>query len=355
MYSDQTYEVIKQRILDNNTSNVDKSEGSFTHDMSAPIAIELARTYIEFENMLNIMFVSDAYDEYLDKKAKELGISRKLGTRATGVVRIYGDSLTLIPRNATLVTENGLVFLVYSQAYIQDGYVDVVVEAEDVGEIYNINSNTNWSTSISDGINTIDVSYIENMNNFSGGLEIEDDEQLRARIFEQAKNPATTGNAQDYINWCKEIDGIENVTVKPLWNGANTVKLIVSDKDKKPVSNSILEKCNEYIQSIRPILANVTVVNPSIFNVDIDITLYTTYKLEDIENEVKEITIEYLKGCSDKIQLNRLGAEYLGIEGIIDYGNFTVNNSSDTVVAIQENSVATLNKLTINIVNEYGG
>ena len=355
MYSEQTYEVIKQRILENNISNVDKREGSFTHDMSSPIAVELARTYIEFENMLNVMFVTDAYDEYLDKKANELGITRKLGTRATGVVRIYGDNLTLIPRNASIVTENGLVFLVYSQVYIQDGYVDAIVEAEDVGEIYNISSNTNWSTSISDGINTIDVSYIENEKDFSGGIEIEGDEQLRARIFEQAKNPATTGNAQDYINWCKEIDGIENVTVKPLWNGVNTVKLIVSDKDKKPVSQSILQKCNEYIQSIRPILANVTVVNPSIFNVDISITFYTTYKLEDIQDEVKEITIEYLKGCSDKIQLNRLGAEYLSIEGIIDYGNFIVNDSSNSIVTIQENSVAVLNKLTINIVNEYGG
>ena len=120
MYKDQTYEVIKERILDGNISNIDKKEGSFTNNMISPIAVEFARTYMEFEHILNILFVTDSYGEYLDKKANEFGIYRKMGTKANGIVRVYGSEDTVIPRNATITTNTGLVFIVSRQDYIKE-------------------------------------------------------------------------------------------------------------------------------------------------------------------------------------------------------------------------------------------
>lgn len=353
MYKDQTYEVIKERILDGNISNIDKKEGSFTNNMISPIAVEFARTYMEFEHILNILFVTDSYGEYLDKRANEFGIYRKMGTKANGIVRIYGAEDIVIPRNATLTTNTGLIFIVSRQDYIKEEYVDLVVEASEIGEIYNIDANELWSTTISDGVNTIEVNRIENTSKFVGGVEIESDEQLRERILEQARNPATSGNEQDYINWCKEIDGVFNVTVRPLWNGPNTVKLIISDEDKQPLPESIVTKCDEYIQSIRPIGANVTVSNPSIFYVDISITAYTSMNTEDIKNQIKYVTVENLKYCTDKIRLNSLGAEYLSIEGMIDYDNFTINGSSNSIMNIPVDHVAVLRNLTVNFNNDY--
>ncbi|MEG1008998.1 MAG: baseplate J/gp47 family protein, partial [Clostridia bacterium] len=238
MYKDQTYEVIKERILDENISNIDKKEGSFTNNMVSPIAVEFARTYMEFEHILNILFVTDAYGEYLDKRANEFGIYRKMGTKAKGVVRIYGAEDTVVPRNATLTTKDGLLFVVYRQDYIKSEYVDVVVEASEIGEIYNVDVNILWNTTISDGVNSIEADRVENNSKFIGGVDVETDDQLRERILEQARNPSTSGNDQDYINWCKEIDGVFNVTVRPLWNGPNTVKLIISDKDKQPLPDT---------------------------------------------------------------------------------------------------------------------
>ena len=353
MYKDQTYEVIKERILDGNISNIDKKEGSFTNNMISPIAVEFARTYMEFEHILNILFVTDSYGEYLDKKANEFGIYRKMGTKANCIVRVYGSEDTVIPRNATITTNTGLVFIVSRQDYIKEEYVDLLVEASEIGEIYNIEVDELWSTSISDGVNTIEVNKIENTSKFVGGVEIESDDQLRERILEQARNPATSGNEQDYINWCKEIDGVFNVTVRPLWNGPNTVKLIISDEDKQPLPETIVTKCDEYIQSIRPIGANVTVSNPSIFHVDVSITVYTSMNSEDIKNQIKYVTVENLKYCTDKIRLNSLGAEYLSIEGMIDYDNFTINGSSNSVMNIPVDYVAVLRNLTVNFSDDY--
>ena len=353
MFSGQTYEVIKQRILDNIDKDIDKREGSFTNTMVSPIAVELAQTYIGFEHILNLLFVTDSYGEYLDKKASEFGIYRKSGIKARGIVRIYGPDDTVIPRNAILTTESGLTFIVYRQDYIKKDYVDIIVEANDIGELYNIDNNSTWNLTITDGKNTIEVYNIENSSNITGGVEIETDEQLRDRILEQARNPATTGNEQDYINWCKEVDGVFNVTVRPRWNGSNTVKLIISDENKQPLPQSIVDECNEYIQNTRPILADVTVVNPTIFDVDVSLTIYTTTNTDDVKEQIKYVTVENLKKCNDKIRLNTLGAEYLSIEGVVDYDLLTVNGSTNTVIDIPVDSVAMLRNLTVNFNSSF--
>ena len=66
MYSKETYEEIKKRILDSITIDIDKREGSFINDMISPLAVELTKTYIEFNNIINIAFVESSYDKYLD-------------------------------------------------------------------------------------------------------------------------------------------------------------------------------------------------------------------------------------------------------------------------------------------------
>lgn len=349
MFINQTYEVIKQRILDNANIDIDKREGSFVNTMVSPVSVEFAQMYMELEAILNLLFVSDAYGEYLDKRASEFGIYRKMGIKARGIVRVYGNDGTVIPRNAILTTENGLEFVVYRQDYIIKDYIDIIVEASEAGELYNIEENSKWELSITDGKNTIIIDKIENSSSIIGGVDIETDDQLRERILEQARNPATSGNKQDYINWCKEVDGVFNVTVRSCWDGPNTVKLIISDKDRQPLPQSVVNECNQHIQNVRPILANVTVVNPNIFNVDIEVTIYTEDSLENIEEEIKLITIENLKYCNDKIRLNSLGAKYLDIESIIDYDNFTLNGSNKSVIDIPPDSVPMLRNLTIKL------
>ena len=353
MFSEQTYEVIKQRIINNIDKDIDKREGSFTNTMVSPIAVELAQTYIGFEHILNLLFVADSYGEYLDKKASEFGIYRKSGIKARGIVRIYGPDDTVIPRNAILTTESGLTFVVYRQDYIKKDYVDIIVEANEIGELYNIDKGSTWNLTITDGKNTIEAYNIENSSSIIGGVEIETDEQLRDRILEQARNPATTGNEQDYINWCKEVDGVFNVTVRPCWNGPNTVKLIISNENKQPLPQSIVDECNEHIQNIRPIVADVTVVNPTIFDVDVSLTIYTTTNTDDVKEQIKYVTVENLKKCNDKIRLNTLGAEYLSIEGVVDYDLLTVNGSTNTVIDIPVDSVAMLRNLTVNFNSSF--
>lgn len=46
MFEDKTEETIKQEMLDSVSNEVDKNEGSLTHDAISPAAIKFAEAYI---------------------------------------------------------------------------------------------------------------------------------------------------------------------------------------------------------------------------------------------------------------------------------------------------------------------
>ncbi|MBP3929226.1 MAG: baseplate protein J, partial [Peptostreptococcaceae bacterium] len=68
MFTNQTYEVIKQRILDNIAIDIDKREGSFTSNMVSAISEELAKAYINMSDILSLGFIEDNFDTFLDKR-----------------------------------------------------------------------------------------------------------------------------------------------------------------------------------------------------------------------------------------------------------------------------------------------
>ena len=92
LFSEQTYEVLINRILENTSANnLDTREGSVSFNLLAPLAEELAKAYISMGDILSLAFIEDTYDEYLDKRVNEFGIYRKDGEKATGAIRVTGS------------------------------------------------------------------------------------------------------------------------------------------------------------------------------------------------------------------------------------------------------------------------
>ena len=44
-YNQETYQVIRQRMLDNMPNDIDKREGSFISNMVSPVGVEFAKYY----------------------------------------------------------------------------------------------------------------------------------------------------------------------------------------------------------------------------------------------------------------------------------------------------------------------
>lgn len=214
MYSElNTEKIIKDRMLANITNDVDKSEGSFTNDVISVVSNELEQGYIELDNVLSLVFAQTTYGEYLDRRAGEYGLTRKSGVKASGTVRFFGNDGVVIPIGTTVSTSSELKYITTTSGTILGGFVDINVEAENVGIIYNVPANT---------VNVlpqliIGVTSINNIDIISGGVDIESDYDLLNRLLIKVQTPATSGNVNHYKLWALEVTGIGDVKVFPTW------------------------------------------------------------------------------------------------------------------------------------------
>ena len=327
-YNQETYEAIRERMLNSMSNDIDKREGSFVSNMVSPVGTEFAKYYIELDNILAIMFLEDATDEYLDKKVYDFGVTRKEGTKASGLVQVKGQKGIRIPASSRLLSESQLEFKTIVDTWIEEDTAEVYVEAIDVGSDYNIIANAKFKFDPS--ISGIDE--ITNIEGFKGGTNRETDEELRERFFEVVRRPATSGNKYHYEQWAKEIDGINQARVKPLWSGPGSVKVIVSNNNEL-VAEDIVLKCQEHIDSVRPIGADVTVITPTALDVHITANIYLE---EGYSSTVAKITFEenlrsYLSGCDGTIVYTRIASCLGSVEGIADYTDLRINGAMSNI------------------------
>lgn len=327
-YNQETYEAIRKRILDNMTNDIDKREGSFVSNMISPVGVEFAKYYIELDNILSIMFLEDATNEYLDKKVYDFGIERKMGTVARGTIKVTGENGTHIPQNSEVISQGELSFFTLEDAWINEGIALIEVEASDVGTEYNIIQNSIDKFVI----NINGVESVTNEKEFKEGTNVETDEELRERFFEVIRRPATSGNIYHYEQWAKEIDGINQARVKPLWNGNGTVKVIVSN-DNSIVDEEIVSKCQEYINTVKPIGADVTVITPTSLDINVTANIYIEngYDATKAKLDFEENLKKYLSSCNDTVVYTRVASCLGSVEGIKDYSELKLNGATSNI------------------------
>jgi uncharacterized phage protein gp47/JayE len=118
------------------------------------------------------------------------------------------------------------------------------------------------------------ITAVTNPQPTSGGADVESDRRYRLRIDAEYGQAGGAGNIFDYVRWGLMIPQIGNVTVQPLWAGAGTVRLIVTDEHNQPVSASVVLAAQQLIDPIpqqgaglAPIGALVTTTTPSLLAV----------------------------------------------------------------------------------------
>ena len=345
-YNQETYETIKERILSNMDNFIDKREGSFVSNMISPVGTEFAKYYFELDNILSIMFLEDATNEYLDKKVNDFAVYRKLGTRSSGTIQVEGEVGTYIPKNSIVLSQAQLEFYTLNDIWLDEGINNIQVEAIEVGEKYNI-----IASSIDKfKIDVIGVKTVTNEKEFIGGADAETDEELRARFFEIIRKPATSGNIYHYEQWAKEIDGINQARVKPLWNGAGTVKVIVSN-DNDIVEESIIQKCRDYIEEVRPIGAEVTIITPSVLDVSItaNIEVKEGYDTTKVKVEFEDNLINYLKTCNGEVTYTKVASCLGMVEGIEDYNSLLLNNGTKNI-SFNDEQIPKLKSIKLEVI-----
>ena len=333
MFENQTYETIRNRILDNTNITIDKREGSFLSNMASAISQELAKAYINMSDILSLGFIEDNFDTFLDKRVSEFGVYRKQGSKTIGEIKVEGqDGVTI--ENGTIVKANGLYFTVLNDIELPNDNV-IYVEANEVGYKYNLLANTEFELVEK---NEKITKLVNNEVDFTNGVDIETDEDLRKRFVKVVNNPSTSGNKNHYEEWALEVNGVGRAIVYPLWNGNGTVKVMVIGNDNKPVTEDIIEDCEAHISENMPIGCQLTITTPSLLNVSIkaNVELKEGYELEDVELGFEASLNEYLKDVTNELTYSKVYGLLVNRSGVGDISNLLVNDTNGNITVLED-------------------
>lgn len=333
MFEEQTYKEILQRLKGRVPSGIDSSEGSFIHDVLSPAALEIAQLYADLNVLLTLAFAQTSNGQYLDYRAGEHGIERKAATQAAGGVKISGSPGVEIAQGQIFVTDGGIEFESTESAVIQaSGTVEIHVRAKNAGITGNVPAEAIKKAQAA----LQGVTGITNENPIIGGTEEETDQDLLFRLLGKVRNPATSGNVYHYLQWAGEVNGVGDSKVFPLWDGAGTVKVVIIDSQKTPAEPEIVAAAANYIESVRPVGAEVTVETALGVNVNVAaaVTLAEGYTLEQVTATFRELLVAHLKDVAfrqDYVSYAKTGSILLETPGILDHSGLTVNGGTSNI------------------------
>lgn len=357
VFESRTPEAIKTEILTALVASgveVDTREGSYTNTLISQVAYALWRQSQLLAGLLPIVFPGPESGEYLDKHAAQLGMSRQPGTKARAEVTFVGTDGTVIPAGTALYTpDSGLRYLTMEEVTITDETAVAIVEAESIGADYNVPAGSITSMAV----NVPGVDDLANLEAAAGGSDVESDVDLYTRIHDRLSLPITSGNANHYIQWAREVPGVSYAACIPLWDGAGTVKVIIGGADRGPVDEEIVTACAAHIEAERPIGADVTVSTVTAAQVALTaaVTLVEGSSTTDVQNQltaaVSQLFTSLPFGQATSIPYSRFLACLLQCPGVADYSAYTVAGST-AALAVEAGQTPEVGVVTIT---ELGG
>ena len=351
MYEDRTEEEIKQDMLNSISNEIDKNERSLTYDAVSAAAIEFAEAYIDLETVASKLDIESLHGDELERFIyQRTGIERKPATRSSTEVSISGQEGAQI-RKGDLVASDTVSFVsTEGKVMGHEGQMVVVARCEEPGSIGNVPAGA---------INHFPVSIpgltsVTNPEPVTNGYDAESDEELRERYYERIRTPATSGNKYHYLNWAKEVTGVGDANVFPLWNGPGTVKVVIVDANKNPATEDLIANVFQYIEEERPIGATVTVVSAIAKNVEITakVSLAEGYTIQQVLDKFKTDLDQYRKDVAFKdsyISHAKIGSILLSIDGVLDYTELKLNNAMKNI-ALGTEEIPIFDTVTLEVI-----
>ena len=335
MYEARAQPEILEELKEKSTVEQSKIEGTFEYDVLSSNSHEFSKTEIELEQMYKAAFADKSWGEYLTMRAAESGIVRKNAVHAIGVLTVKGTGT--IPAGSRFSTPEGLMFETVKTAYVFT-QADVPAQAVVAGETGNVAAGTITEIPVSiPGINEV-----TNPEPFYDGYDEEEDEELLERYLIHVRTPGTSGNVYHYLEWALSVEGVGGAKVIPTWNGPTTVKVIIVDSNYMAASDTLVQRCYDYIETVRPIGAVVTVTSAIPKEINIAVGSITgELNRQAFTNAVNAYLTELEKRniretSSLSVSIAQIGSLLLTAGGAEDYTGLTLNGGTVNVPLFTE-------------------
>lgn len=331
---------------------VDTREGTFYFDVTQVCLLECARIWDSLATEVPAAaFPLFAWGDYLDYHAATFGLERKAAVAAQGTVTFTGTAGTAIPTGVTVGTipasadVDPVEFLTTAPATVGvGGTISVPVVAADEGASGNVSAGAIIEiVSPSPG-----VSAVTNAAATTGGVDVENDEDLRGRILLEFEG-AGGGRISDYKRWALSVPGVGRVFVNPVWNGPGTVQVVVMTSTGDPVAGSVVSAVQDYIdpatgsaEGQAPPGVTVTVQTPTAVAVNIvasvtfksgAYTLGGTGGTIEQQSQIVAALSDYIDNLDvgEDVIYNHVLAAFFRAEGVLNVSGLTVNGGTADV------------------------
>ena len=329
---------ILKHILKAIPETIDKQAGYLPYDLSSGLAIELRKLYDEIDQLKKMVDVDQLEGQALDKYIyQRKGLVRKPASFAQGKLLVFGKGE--ITKGDLFSTVNGILFK-SEESVSLEGSREITISAVEGG----IKSNVLAETIIQIPMTIKGITACINPNKMTGGYDAEDDERLRQRYYTVLRLPATSGNIYHYNLWAKEMPGVGEVKVMPLWNGPNTVKVVVVDSRFQPAPDALIQGIQNHIDpgskgmgaGQAPIGACCTVVSAKAkpLKISCEIKMEKNYTADEIKEKIEANINAYLKQIVFKqnyVSYALIGNAIATTEGVKDLSNVKVNGAMKNI------------------------
>lgn len=343
---------IHSEILGNVSDTYQKTTGYPTYDLTRAFAIEALELLEQaglVEDKLDVdNLTGDELTRFVDQRK---GVERKAATYATCSLIVTGTGTIT---TGDLFESTGGIQFVATETKVITTSGSVIVQSSISGSAGNVGIGSITKIPIT----IAGIASVTNSSAAIGGYEEETDNDLRNRYYEALKKPATSGNVYHYHQWAKSVPGVGGAKVFPLWNGDNTVQVVIIDSDMGVAPTELVELVQDYIdpnisgtgEGQAPIGAYCTVTSATGVHIDVTVTvqLMSGYELPSVTSAVKENISAYLKEIAFEqtyVSYGKIANAVNDTEGVLDYSNLLVNSGTANI-EIGAKEVAILGTVT---------
>lgn len=325
-------------ILTNIPNEYNKSEGYPVYDITRGFAFALDELDSKIEDVKQKQSVRNLSGQELEQVIEErTGLTRKTGVKAVGRVKIVSGQGTVL-KTDLFATENDIYFQSLEAKDVTAGDY-VLVECTEGGLVGNVGTGT--ITVVPKTITGI--SQVTNDEPTTGGYDTETDASLLERYFDRLRNPVNGVNANQYITWANSVAGVGGARCIPIWNGKNTVKVIIIGNDYKPASENVVKLVQDYIDpnkngdgsGVATIGAVTTVVSAKTTPIKVTVKgVKFSGDVSTLKAEIKDTIDRYIRQSAfntDYVSIAKIGALIIDIDGVQDFTELKLNDAHDSI------------------------
>lgn len=351
IFEEKTFEAIREELLallpDSAGARI---EGSYTSNIIAAVALELAKAYAYINTLESAMFPTADSGEYLRRRAADFGLTPKPATAASGTISVSGTAGTVIPAGARLIAnDTGIAFATLESITLSGSRASAIgVRAAQTGEIL-VRANTLRFDPAISGITSVLNSEIR------GGTNVESDAELYYRLKLRLQSPPASGTAADYKRWALEVPGIGFAKVRKLESGesAGVILVTVTDPEMRRPSSDVFRAALENINAKRPLGAEVSVRWPieSSGQISATVRLEKGATIASVQERFESSLREHLKSIIfdesvDAITLARVTHILMSTPGVEDVQQILLNGRAENWV-YSEVTIPTIGSISI--------